>query len=84
MIKWILETAFYQALKDYHARPALAYNYVRTIDLKNSILQSTGKDLTEFLMTGFMDQVIQPMISAGNRRAIRLLSKLHRRRVILP
>lgn len=49
MIKWILgETAFYQALKDYHARPALAYNYVRTIDLKNSILQSTGKDLTEF------------------------------------
>jgi len=49
MIKWILgETAFYQALKDYHARPALAYNYVRTTDLKNSILQSTGKDLTEF------------------------------------
>ncbi|WEK70052.1 MAG: M1 family aminopeptidase [Candidatus Chryseobacterium colombiense] len=49
MIKWILgETAFYQALKDYHARPALAYNYVRTVDLKNSILQSTGKDLTEF------------------------------------
>jgi aminopeptidase N len=85
MIKWILgETAFYQALKDYHARPALAYNYVRTVDLKNSILQSTGKDFTEFLMTGFMDKAIQPMISAGNRRAIRLLSKLHRRRVILP
>ncbi len=49
MMKWVLgETAFYQALKDYHARPALAYNYVRTVDLKNSILQSTGKDLTEF------------------------------------
>ncbi len=49
MIKWILgETAFYQALKDYHARPALAYNYVKTTDLKNSIQQSTGKDLTEF------------------------------------
>lgn len=49
MIKWILgETAFYQALKDYHARLALAYNYVRTADLKNSIQQSTGKDLTEF------------------------------------
>ncbi|WBV60430.1 M1 family aminopeptidase [Chryseobacterium camelliae] len=49
MIKWILgETVFYQAIKDYHARPALAYNYVRTADLKNSIQQSTGKDLTEF------------------------------------
>ncbi|UMQ41977.1 T9SS type A sorting domain-containing protein [Chryseobacterium sp. Y16C] len=49
MMKWILgETAFYQALKDYHARPALAYNYVRTTDLKNSIQLSTGKDLTEF------------------------------------
>lgn len=49
MMKWILgEEAFYSALKDYHARPNLAYNYVRTDDLKNSILQSTGKDLTAF------------------------------------
>lgn len=50
MIKWILgDNAFYQALKEYHARPALAYNYVRTADFKASLLQSTGKDFTEFL-----------------------------------
>jgi len=49
MIKSILgETVFYQALKDYHARPNLAYNYVRTSDLNASLLQSTGKDFTEF------------------------------------
>ena len=49
MLKWILgEDVFYQALKEYHSRPKLAYNYVRTVDLKNSLLQSTGKDFTEF------------------------------------
>ncbi len=49
MLKWILgDAAFYQALKDYHARPALAYNYVRTSDFNASLLQSTGKDFTEF------------------------------------
>ncbi|STD02972.1 Aminopeptidase N [Chryseobacterium carnipullorum] len=49
MIKWILgDTAFYQALKDYHGRPALAYNYVRTVDFNASLLQSTGKDFTGF------------------------------------
>lgn len=49
MLKWILgDDAFYQALKDYHGRPALAYNYVRTSDFKASLLQSTGKDFTEF------------------------------------
>ncbi|MGH1516185.1 M1 family aminopeptidase [Chryseobacterium sp. JK1] len=49
MLKWILgDAVFYQALKDYHARPALAYNYVRTSDFNASLLQSTGKDFTEF------------------------------------
>lgn len=49
MLKWILgDTAFYQAIKEYHARPALAYNYVRTQDLNASLLTSTGKDFTEF------------------------------------
>ncbi|MDR2238393.1 MAG: T9SS type A sorting domain-containing protein [Chryseobacterium sp.] len=49
MIKWILgDTAFYQALREYHARPNLAYNYVTTSDFKASLLQSTGKDFTEF------------------------------------
>ncbi len=49
MIKWILgDDVFYQALKDYHGRPALAYNYVRTADFNSSLLQSTGKDFTEF------------------------------------
>ncbi|ACU07254.1 aminopeptidase M1 family protein [Flavobacteriaceae bacterium 3519-10] len=49
MIKWILgDDAFYAALKDYHSRPDLAYSYARTEDLKNSLLQSTGKDFTEF------------------------------------
>ncbi|MCY0968047.1 M1 family aminopeptidase [Chryseobacterium wangxinyae] len=49
MIKWILgETVFYQALKEYHARPNLAYNYVKTSDFNTSLLQSTGKDFTGF------------------------------------
>ncbi|MFY7815019.1 MAG: M1 family aminopeptidase [Chryseobacterium taeanense] len=49
MIKWILgDTAFYQALKEYHARPALAYNYVRTQDFNASLLTSTGHDFTGF------------------------------------
>ncbi|MGE8511083.1 MAG: M1 family aminopeptidase [Chryseobacterium culicis] len=49
MLKWILgDAVFYQALKDYHARPNLAYNYVRTADFNASLLQSTGTDFTEF------------------------------------
>lgn len=49
MIKWILgDDVFYQALKDYHTRPGLAYRYAATADLKASLLQSTGKDFTEF------------------------------------
>jgi len=49
MLKWILgDNAFYQALKEYHARPALAYNYVRTQDFNASLLTSTGQDFTEF------------------------------------
>jgi aminopeptidase N len=49
MLKWILgDAAFYQALQEYHARPNLAYNYVRTQDLNASLLTSTGRDFTEF------------------------------------
>lgn len=49
MMKWVLgDTAFYQALKEYHARPNLAYSYARTADLNASLLTSTGKDFTEF------------------------------------
>ncbi|MFY1045584.1 M1 family aminopeptidase [Chryseobacterium sp. GP-SGM7] len=49
MMKWILgDTVFYQALKDYHARPNLAYNYVKTSDLSASFLTSTGINFTEF------------------------------------
>ncbi|WP_294245800.1 M1 family aminopeptidase [uncultured Chryseobacterium sp.] len=49
MLKWILgDTAFYQALQQYHARPALAYNYVKTQDFNASLLQSTGQDFTGF------------------------------------
>ncbi|MCW1962855.1 M1 family aminopeptidase [Chryseobacterium viscerum] len=49
MLKWILgDAAFYQALKDYHARPNLAYSYTRTADFNASLLQSTGTDFTEF------------------------------------
>lgn len=49
MMKWILgDAAFYQALKEYHARPNLAYSYARTADLNASLLTSTGKDFTEF------------------------------------
>ncbi|UJF29213.1 T9SS type A sorting domain-containing protein [Kaistella sp. 97-N-M2] len=49
MMKWILgDDVFYAALKDYHSRPNLAYNYARTEDFKASVLQSTGKDFTGF------------------------------------
>ncbi|SFH87133.1 M1 family aminopeptidase [Halpernia frigidisoli] len=49
MLKWILgDDQFYQAIRDYNSRPNLAYNYAKTVDLKNSFLQSTGKDFTEF------------------------------------
>ncbi len=49
MMKWILgDTVFYQAIKDYHAKPNLAYSYARTADLNASLLQSTGKNFTEF------------------------------------
>lgn len=49
MLKWILgDEAFYAAIKDYHSRPELAYGYAKTADLKNSLLQSTGKDFTQF------------------------------------
>lgn len=49
MMKWILgENDFYNAIKDYHARPNLAYKYVLTNDFKNSVLTSTAKDFTEF------------------------------------
>lgn len=49
MMKWILgETAFYNMLKDYHARPDLAYNYAVTNDFKTSVFTSTGKDFTDF------------------------------------
>ncbi|ASW74179.1 peptidase M1 [Chryseobacterium piperi] len=49
MLKWILgDTAFYQAIKEYHSRPNLAYSYAKTADLNASLLQSTGKDFTEF------------------------------------
>lgn len=49
MLKWILgDTAFYQAIQDYHSRPNLAYNYAKTQDLNASLLQSTGTNFTEF------------------------------------
>lgn len=49
MLKWILgDEAFYQAIRDYHNRPHLAYNYAKSPDLTESLLQSTGKDFTEF------------------------------------
>ncbi|MFC3161378.1 T9SS type A sorting domain-containing protein [Chryseobacterium arachidis] len=49
MLKWILgDTAFYQAVQDYHARPNLAYNYVKTQDFNASLLTSTGRNFTEF------------------------------------
>ncbi|MBF8455833.1 T9SS type A sorting domain-containing protein [Kaistella sp. G5-32] len=49
MLKWILgDEVFYSALRDYHSRPNLAYNYAKTADFKNSLLLSTGKDFTKF------------------------------------
>ncbi|MFC6267938.1 M1 family aminopeptidase [Frigoriflavimonas asaccharolytica] len=49
MLKWVLgDTAFYQALQDYHNRPNLAYNYARTADLTNSLQLSTNINFTEF------------------------------------
>lgn len=49
MMKWVLtDPVFYQAIQDYHQRPELAYNYVRTADLQTSLMTSTGVDFTEF------------------------------------
>lgn len=49
MIKWILgDDVFYQAIKDYLARPNLAYGYAKTIDLATSLQTSTGINFTEF------------------------------------
>ncbi|MBW8360885.1 MAG: T9SS type A sorting domain-containing protein [Kaistella sp.] len=49
MLKWILgDAAFYQAIRDYHTRPNLAYNYAKSTDLNASLLQSTGTDFTGF------------------------------------
>ncbi len=49
MMKWILgEEVFYAALKSYLNEPQLAYSYAVTADLRNSLLQSTGVDFTEF------------------------------------
>lgn len=49
MIKWILgDDLFYQSIKEYNNRENLAYNYTSTTDFKNSLLQSTGIDFTEF------------------------------------
>ncbi len=48
-MKWILgEEVFYQALKDFHNRPQLAYSYAGTEDLENSVLQTSGVDLSGF------------------------------------
>lgn len=49
MIKWILgDDVFYQAIKDYLARPNLAYGYAKTVDLATSLQTSTGINFTEF------------------------------------
>ncbi|MFP3593886.1 M1 family aminopeptidase [Chryseobacterium sp. SIMBA_038] len=49
MMKWVLgDAVFYQALRDYQSNPNFAYKYVVAQDLKGSLLQSTGKDFTEF------------------------------------
>lgn len=76
MMKWILgEEQFYQALKDYHNRPNLAYNYAVTNDLKSSVLQSTGKDLTQFFNDWIFGQgypTYQIKWSQGSDQALRL------------
>ncbi|KPH12961.1 M1 family aminopeptidase [Chryseobacterium sp. ERMR1:04] len=49
MLKWVLgDDVFYSAIRDYLSSPNLAYGYARTADLNASLLQSTGKDFTEF------------------------------------
>lgn len=74
MLKWILgDDQFYQALRDYNSRADLAYNYVRTEDLKNSFLKSTGKDFTEFFNEwiygqGYPTYVIEYGQSSTNKK----------------
>lgn len=49
MLKWILgESRFYEALKDYHNRPNIAYQYASTADFTKSLQMSTGRDFTKF------------------------------------
>ncbi len=57
MIKWMVtDPVFYQALQQFHQRAHLAYNYASVDDFKTSILQSTGRDLTEFFNDWYYNQ----------------------------
>ena len=50
VLKWILgEELFYQALKDYAAKPELSYGYAVTSDFQNSLQATTGKDFSWFM-----------------------------------
>ncbi|WP_027377595.1 M1 family aminopeptidase [Kaistella palustris] len=81
MMKWILgDAAFYQMLKDYTANPAFAYQYAKTEDFKNQILQSTGKDFTEFFNDwiygeGYPGYIIKWNQAAGNPNVQFLVSQ---------
>jgi hypothetical protein len=66
MLKWMVgDDAFYQAIRNYSNQ--YAYNYATGMDFKSSFEASTGKDFTEFLMTGILVKDILFIISNGNK-----------------
>lgn len=49
MLRWQLgDDMFFQSLQNYLNDPKLAYSYATTTDLINTILSTTGKDMTAF------------------------------------
>ncbi|MCB9294680.1 MAG: T9SS type A sorting domain-containing protein [Lewinellaceae bacterium] len=54
MLRWKLgDEDFFQAVRNYHNDPALAFGYARTADLQRHLEQQSGQDLTEFFNDWF-------------------------------
>jgi aminopeptidase N len=57
MLRWKLgDSVFFQGLKDYLNDPLLAYNYVRTPDLKQHLETTSGQNLTSFFNEWYYNQ----------------------------
>lgn len=74
MLRWVLgDSVFYSSIRSYISDPGLIYSYAKTDDLKRHLETVSGKDLSDFLINGFMDQVIHPIIWNGTNRIMLLI-----------